>query len=163
MLRSTVRAALFFAIFGFAVGTEKAHAAIYNTFTALNQADEFALDATFSSVGLFVGTSVNGIETIAGSGVLIDPWWVLTAGHVPFSSPGQYYQSMEFNLAPNVGQNLDQFVGAAAFFTFPGYSSNIPAGQGDDIGLVRLSEPIFSVTPAQRFYGQDQEGTVMTM
>ena len=41
------------------------------------------------------------------------------------------------------------------FTTFPGYLSSSPPGTGNDIGLVRLSEPVFDIDPAVLFTGAD--------
>jgi hypothetical protein len=145
------------------VRPQPAEAAIFNTFAALEESKQFGQDVMFSSVGLLTGYNAAGTELLAGSGVLIDPWWVLTAGHVPFDEPGLYFESMRFNPSANVPENLDKFVGAAAWYTFPGYDRDVPAGKGNDIGLIRLSEPIFDVQPAQRFYGEDEVNTHLLM
>jgi len=142
---------------------QSAHAALYTSQQALEDARLFALEPLFQSVGLFTATGAStGNSFIAGSGVLIDPYWVLTAGHVATTLPSGW-ESMEFNFAADVGANLDQFVAADLWMPFPGYDPSIGAGKGNDIGLVRLSSPIFDVAPAERFYGEDIEGTEMVM
>jgi len=141
-----------------------AHAAIYNSLEAMEDARLFALDPMFQSVGMFVGTDDNGDDFVAGSGVLINPYWVLTAGHVPYADPGLLWDEMRFSTSPDVLNNLDTFISADMWMPFPGFdTATVDPGKGNDIGLARLSEPIFDVEPATRFYGDDIEGTEMVM
>ena len=135
-----------------------AQSAIFRFQSDLDQADEFGQSSVFDPVGLLVGTDATGASFVAGSGVLIDPHWVLTAGHVPFQTGSTLFESLRFSTSADTLNNLDTFTDADLFFSFPGYDRNVPAGLGDDIGLVRLANPITDITPANRFFGQDVIG-----
>ena len=71
-----------------------AEAALFNTPAALEASVDFAQSMVFDPVGLLVGTDANGNDFGAGTGVLIDPYWVLTAGHVPFDEPRAYFKTV---------------------------------------------------------------------
>ena len=152
-----------FVVMLFASLPAKAEAAIFNTAAALEQSAIFALDPVFDPVGLLVGTNSVGANFVAGTGVLIDPYWVLTAGHVNFASFANPWDEMRFFPSPDVLNNQDYVFHADAWFAYPGHDRTVPAGKGNDIGLVRLVDPIFDIAPAIRFYGEDVEGTEMIM
>jgi hypothetical protein len=136
------------------VSTRSAKAAVFNSLTALEQSDEFALDPMFDSTGWFTVSNAEG-RFFGGSGVLIDPYWVLTAGHVILEEGTTQWTGMEFSVAPSAYDGIDTLIAADAMFVFEGYYDEIPPGGGDDIGLVRLSQPIYDVDPAVRYYGED--------
>jgi len=161
-IRVSVVAGLALALVAF-VPSRRVEAGLFNTAEVLENARIFALDSTFDPVGLFTGTNSNNETFVVGSGILIDPYWVLTAGHVTLSGPGVLWQSMEFNLSADTGANPDKFIPADLWIPYPGYDTTVPVGTGSDIALVRLSEPVFDVTPAARFYGEDVAGIHLLM
>jgi len=159
-------AGMFAAMMSISVQPKPAEAALFLTADALAQSQVFALDPVFDPVGLLVGTDANGNNFAAGSGVLIDPYWVLTAGHVPLApigTSGTPWASMRFSLSPDVVANQHTLLPVADWHIFPGYDRTFAAGKGDDIALVRLVDPIFDVAPAVRFYGEDQVNTEFNM
>ena len=90
--------------------------------------------------------------------MLIHPEFVLTAGHVTFANPGERWQSIQFNPSADVGSNLMNFLDVEEVFSFPGFtSSESSGGIGNDIGLVRLANPILDIAPAQLFMGNDND------
>lgn len=97
----------------------------------------------YASVGQFVNS-----WGYTGSGTLIAPDWVLTAGHnlvaatsATFTIDGTAYYSSQLVLNP--GWNGDPF-------------------HGYDFGLVHLSEPVSSLTPATLYPGSSELGQVGT-
>jgi len=131
-----------------------AEAAIFNSQSALDQSEVFALDPMFDPVGYITYTNSQG-EFMAGTGVLIDPNWVLTVGHVVTSSDTTLHQEMAFSLNNDFYEVPYNMVAAEDYFTFPGYSENMSPGTGDDIALIKLVDPIFDVAPAVRYRGPE--------
>ena len=105
------------------------------------------LGASFASVGrvdFMIGT-----DAYIASGVLIDTNWVLTAGHVVSGDT-----SPTFTLAGDVYP-------AASWQAHPKWNGDLIAGY--DIGLINLSSPVESVTPAQRYKGRKELGAEATI
>lgn len=136
-----------------------ARAAIYETQAALEQGQNLALDPMFDSVG-YVSSFDDLGEFFRGSGVLIDPHWVLTAGHnlikqgtgiTPQDAVGFSLNQSWFDVPTNV-------IMSDAFYVFPGYTADASPGTNTDIGLMHLVDPIFDVLPAERFRGTDEPG-----
>jgi len=133
-----------------------AEAAIFGTLTALEASDEFGLDPMFNPVG-WLGARNSSGGFVAGSGVLIDPYWVLTAGHVINDGTEVEWDTMRFSFSRSIFEDEPNFVEAAEVFAFPGYDDRLEPGKGDDIGLVRLVDPILHVAPAVRWRGDDSQ------
>lgn len=84
----------------------------------------------------------------AGTGTLIAPDWVLTAGHVAhYLAPGD---PVTVNGERHTIRRVE---------VHPGYVLMQP---GHDIGLVRLDQPVDDVTPAIPYPGTDETGKVVT-
>jgi hypothetical protein len=124
--------------------------------------EAFAADPRVQSVG-WVSEFTSGVYYVAGSGVLIDPSWVLTAGHVILGTDNNGFAGMRFRLGSSVYGTPTASVVADAWFPYPGYLSTMTTGTGSDIGLIHLSSPITSITAAERFRGTDQRYTQMYM
>ncbi len=122
-------------------GTEQAHY-------------DFAADPMFQSVGAFRGVDASGAY-IAGSGVLISPEWVLTAGHVLDNG----WTSVQFLLDQDFRDPNRTLYSADAWYMYPGFVSDGGAGTNNDIALVHLSTPILGVTPADIYWGEVTPGT----
>jgi len=105
-----------------------------------------AAQSVYDSVG-FLRWNEGGSGYIA-SGTLISPEWVLTAGHVVGGTDnyGSGVSGMFFGLGSAYSETG---VLATDWIPFSGWSSsNGDVWAGVDLGLVRLSQPITSVTPA---------------
>lgn len=91
------------------------------------------LGAQYTSVGQFIGSTSTG--SYSGSGVLLSPEWVLTAGHVADTSTG----SLTFRI--NGGSYT-----ASQWYAHPNWSGDLNTGY--DISLVRLSQNVVAPTSA---------------
>ena len=141
-----------------------ASAAIFTDVDDLQQSQVFGQSSVFDPVGLLVGTDANGDSFVAGSGVFIGNGpsgqnaWILTAGHVGFDEPNLPWVSLRFNDNPDFFGNLGELTDADLFVPFRGFTGSESGGwTGNDIGLVRLSNPIQDVAPAQLFTGSDTD------
>jgi len=101
----------------------------------------------YASVGQIYGV-VSEQSAFYASGTLIDPQWVLTAGHVVDSAT-----SLTFSIAGT------QYT-AGSWIAHPNWNGDLLAGY--DIGLVRLDQPVYTVTPAVRYTGSKELGNVAT-
>jgi secreted trypsin-like serine protease len=99
------------------------------------------------------------------SGVLIDPWHVLTAAHVVSNnrdSPGNVVVNL------NSGGDQSHRTTASQVFVHPSYTSgNTPSDQqfawNDDLAVIRLSQPVLDVSAYPLFTGSPgQNGTPAT-
>jgi len=105
-----------------------------------------AAQSVYDSVGFL--TWNEGTSGYIASGTLISPEWVLTAGHVVGGTDdyGAGVSGMIFGLG-SVYSGTG--VTAKDWIPYAGWSSsNGDVWAGVDLGLVRLSQPITSVTPA---------------
>jgi hypothetical protein len=78
----------------------------------------------------------------AGEGTLITPDWVVTAAHVArgSSSPTVNFDGVEYKIA--------------AKFIYPNWQDMQP----NDIGLIKLAEPVIGITPIRVYEGTDEAG-----
>ena len=78
----------------------------------------------------------------AGEGTLIAPDWVITAAHVAkgSSSPTVNFAGVEYKIA--------------AKYIYPNWQDMQP----NDIGLIRLAEPVKGITPNPAYEGTDETG-----
>ncbi len=140
-----------------AVVPTTASAALFRTASLIDEGEAFANDRMFDSVGWLRGINDDDDGFVAGSAVLIDPYWVLTATHVTlWTGNDRSFSELSFSLSRSIFDDDPNFVDAGEWFTFPGYNS-FP-GRGNDIALVRLVDPIFDVIPAERYRGTDELG-----
>jgi secreted trypsin-like serine protease len=105
-----------------------------------------AAQSVYDSVGFLRWNE--GASGYIASGTLIAPEWVLTAGHVVggTNDSGAGISEMIFGLSSSYD---GMGVSALRWIPYPGWSSS--GGNlwnGVDLGLVRLSQPITTVTPA---------------
>ena len=106
-----------------------------------------AAQSVYDSVGFLKWNE--GTSDYIASGTLISPEWVLTAGHVVggTNDSGAGISGMIFGLSSSYDG-----MGVSALEWIPYTSWSSSGGNlwsGVDLGLVRLSQPITSVTPAQ--------------
>ena len=106
----------------------------------------------FPSVGEVQGTSKTGL--FIGSGTLIGPRSVLTAGHL---AQGEGVHPTDFFIGGDDFKVLDSI-------TYPGY---VPGGNniGDaknDIAVLQLAEPVVGITPSPIYSGTPAVGTPIT-
>jgi hypothetical protein len=90
-----------------------------------------------------------GSSAYIGSGTLIAPNWVLTAGHMVSDATA---------LTFTVGGST---YSASSWVSNPHWNGNLTLGY--DIGLVKLSKAVTGVTPATRYTGSSELGKVGTM
>ncbi len=102
--------------------------------------------AAYAGVGRLDFTTSAG--SYVGSGTLIAPDWVLTAGHVVDKA-----QTMTFTV------NGTQYVGSN-WLANPGWNGNLLSGY--DLGLVHLNAPVTGVAPAKRYADKKEVGKVGT-
>ena len=105
-----------------------------------------AAQSVYESVGFLRWNE--GTSSYIASGTLISPEWVLTAGHVVGGTDnyGSGVSGMFFGLGSAYSETG---VVATDWIPFSGWSSsNGDVWAGVDLGLVRLSQSITSVTPA---------------
>jgi hypothetical protein len=119
-----------------------------------------ASDAAARALGgqaAFASAARFSIAGGVGSGTLIAPEWVLTAAHVVTNGAGVPLALGSITVTIN-GESR----GVAAVVPQPGWAGgNFPAGF--DLALVRLTAPVSSVTPAQRFRGAAPTGEQVTL
>jgi hypothetical protein len=101
----------------------------------------------YASVGRIDETF--GSSASFGSGTLIAPEWVLTAAHIADDAT-----AISFTIG---GARYD----AAQWFVHPSWTGNLLAGF--DVGLLKLATPVSGVTPAIRYTGDAELGTVGTL
>lgn len=103
-------------------------------------------DTSYTSFGnSFVGVGRIG----GGTGTLIAPNWVITAGHVAAGS-----SSLTFFV-----NGTSYSSAAGGIFVNPGYNSG-DLGNGRDLALVRLNSNVAGVTPYSLYTSQDEIGKV---
>jgi hypothetical protein len=90
-----------------------------------------------------------GTSAYIGSGTLIAPNWVLTAGHMVSDATG-----LKFTVGGNT------YTGSSWVYN-PLWNGNVALGY--DIGLVQLSTAVTNVKPANRYTGSSELGKVGTM
>ena len=141
---------------------QDAAASIFTNISDLEDSVGFGATSPFDGVGLFTGDDANGGSFIAGSGVFIGNGldgqnaYILTAGHVLFDEPNLPWESLQFNPSADVGSNLMSFLDVEEVFPFPGFTgSEAGGGTGNDIALVRLTDPITDIAAATLFSGPD--------
>ncbi len=100
----------------------------------------------YSTVGQFIGTTTS--SSYYGSGTLIAPNWILTAGHVVDQAT-----SLSFNIG---GASYT----ASNWVSHPSWNGDLSTGY--DIGLVQLSSSIAGITPAARYTNSNEIGALAT-
>jgi secreted trypsin-like serine protease len=93
------------------------------------------------------------------SGVLIEPRWVLTAGHAAVGSDGSVFDEFQFGVGSNYLTAPGETAAVLAAYAHPDYDPAAPEGSTPDLALLYLSDPIQTVAPAARFVGVDAVGT----
>ncbi|MGE3637158.1 MAG: trypsin-like serine protease [Pirellulales bacterium] len=118
-----------------------------------------AADPRFAAVGKITGSEPGG--AFLASGTLIRNQWVLTAAHVVDGTDGHGagLSNLRFHVG---GANFE----ATQWFVHPNWAtsggeSNLFAGW--DLGLVRLDQPVSSLTPANLFTGGSELGQAATI
>lgn len=116
--------------------------------------------ANFPSAGWVNGQRGDGTWT-GGSAVLIDPHWVLTAGHnIKLTGTSPEYTNMQFGFGLSPWPNGGNGILADAQFVHPDY---LNIATSPDIGLLYFEDPITGVEPAVRFRGTDTLGSLIHM
>ena len=112
---------------------------------------ELLRDDRYASVG-----SITWLLGLArGSGTLISPRWVLTAGHVVDSAGARTFR------AGGTASNNGTAFGGAQNIPHESWSRDAILA-GFDIGLVRLTNPVTTIAPASRFTSADEVGRIGT-
>jgi len=129
-----------------------AQAGYFETTAKLNQGETFAAtDPMFESVVWLRGEDDGGGGFFAGTGILITPWDVLTQGHVALNNDDTPRNLTHAGFADSIFDDPFDRVDIESVLVYPGYTTSAPIGHNNDIALVRLSEPVFDITPATRF------------
>lgn len=105
-----------------------------------------AASSGYNTVGQFLGTT--STYSYYGSGTLIAPNWILTAGHVVDQAT-----SLSFTIG---GGSYT----ASQWVSHPNWSGNLSTGY--DIALVQLSSAVAGITPATRYTGANELGAQAT-
>ncbi len=110
----------------------------------------------------WVETASATFGNFRASGVLIDPHWVLTAGHVVQDNalPTSIYDSFTFGLGSNSISNRGEASTTSEVFVNPRYGGS--AFRGYDLALLYFANPFSTVTPVSRYLvdiavGQDSD------
>lgn len=97
-------------------------------------------DTKYAAVG-----AVRDSTQQSGSGILISPKWVLTAGHLAI--PSQFYGLPAFfNVGGTTAANGTNY--SVTQFITP-FTGDLSAG--NDVALLQLSTPVTGITPASRY------------
>jgi hypothetical protein len=106
-----------------------------------------ASQAIYGSVGRI--DEMAGSSAYIGSGTLIAPNWVLTAGHMVSDATG-----LKFTVGGTT-------YSASSWIYNPLWNGNVTLGY--DIGLVYLKAPVTNVNPATRYTGSSEIGKTATI
>jgi len=101
----------------------------------------------YSNVGAIVVTAGPDSPRIIGSGVLIHPRVLLTAGHVTAAGEALLEQGVPVFEISRISFGMDAFdsstwVEAVAFVTHPGYEEPSDSVHTQDVGVILLKEPV---------------------
>ena len=112
-----------------------------------SQYQTLAAQSQYASVGKILGTTSS--YSYAGSGTLIAPNWVLTAGHIVDSA-----KSLSFIV------NGQTYI-ADRWVAHPLWNGNLSTGY--DIALIHLNTAVTGITPAARYTGSSERGATATI
>lgn len=114
-----------------------------------------AAQPQFAASG-YLGILAGGVRVGVASGTLIDPQWVLTAGHCVIDENGAVGTSWTFQIGSQVVTVPPENVYVAAQYVKSGFDS------GYDVALLRLPTPIRGIRPAALSAATDELGKVIT-
>ena len=113
----------------------------------------------FPSVVGFSST-LNGIDSLRGSAVVIDSHWVITAAHNLYQgevSTTPFFDGFGIDISETNVITDSVYHRADQWFVHPGYYNG---GSGADIALVYFDEPIVEVAPTDMFFGTHTIGDI---
>lgn len=113
--------------------------------------DAAGTDSPFGAVGAVEAGSTNG--SWRGSAVVIGRQWLLTAGHIlDFNDDGVVDDALRLRFSLPMAGGGTLALDGLEFHLHPDFSGFANPGAQDDLGLVRLAEPLPEAVPSARWW-----------
>jgi hypothetical protein len=131
----------------------------YETAADIAAGHVWADDSRFDASG-YMSIYRNGVPYIGGTANMITDRWLLTAGHILAASGDPFgYNISEIRFRTGIdpfGVGPEHLRYAESWVVHPLYLEGV--GEGVDLALVRLSEPITDIVPISLYSGEPEIG-----